>query len=82
MGLDSKFFFKKCPYFGKEGRWENEIKNVPNLDVPFYGRRVGVYEKGTKSCFLFFFYFEVVPKVVTLQIEPRTELEWKQHPIY
>ena len=26
LDLDSKFFFQKCPYFGKEGRWENEIK--------------------------------------------------------
>jgi len=26
----TKFFFQKCPYFVKEGRWENKIKYVPN----------------------------------------------------
>ena len=57
MGLDSKFFFKKCPYFGKEGRWENEIRNVPNLDVPFYGGRVGVYGKRDKVLFFTLFLF-------------------------
>ena len=35
--LRTQFFFQKCPYFDKEGRWENKIKNVP-----IYGRRVGV----------------------------------------
>jgi len=30
MNLGSKFFVQKCPYFVKEGRWENRIKNVPN----------------------------------------------------
>ena len=28
--LGNQIFFQKCPYFGKEGRWENKIKNVPN----------------------------------------------------
>ena len=24
------YFSQKCPYFDKEGRWENKITNVPN----------------------------------------------------
>ena len=28
--LGTQFFCQKCPYFDKEGRWENKIKNVPN----------------------------------------------------
>ena len=28
--LGTQIFFQKCPYFIKEGRWENKIKNVPN----------------------------------------------------
>ena len=28
--VGTKFFFQKCPYFVKEGRWENRIKYVPN----------------------------------------------------
>ena len=43
-----KFFFQKCPYFDEGGRGE-KFKNVPNLNVPFYGRGEGSIEKGTKS---------------------------------
>ena len=24
--LGNKIFFQKCPYFDKEGRWENKVK--------------------------------------------------------
>ena len=37
------------------------MKNVPNLDVPFYGRRVGFYGKRDKVPFFTLFYFEVIP---------------------
>jgi len=38
--LRTQLFFQKCPYFDKEGRWENKIKNVPKNGI--CGRRVGV----------------------------------------
>ena len=28
--LETIFFSQKCPYFDKEGRWENKIINVTN----------------------------------------------------
>ena len=40
-----KFFFQKCPYFDEGGRGE-KFKNVPNLNVPFYGRGRGRLKKG------------------------------------
>ena len=71
--LGTKFFFQKCSYFDKEGRWENKIKmsNVPNWNVPFYGRRVGVEWKRDKVPNFTLFYFEVIPLLIFISFEAK-----------
>ena len=58
--VGTKFFFQKCPYFVKEGRWENKIKMSLIKMSLFMGGGKGSKEIRPKSSFLLFF-SDVVP---------------------